>query len=789
VSPGGRRPGWWGTVGFLLAVAAATVFLYREFVFHGDRMLFGTDMLDQAYQLRKFAVDELRAGRGLPLWNPFVYGGLPFLAVLPGPVFYPTSLLYLAMPLYRAIGWTFVAHTFLSGAFGYFSGRSFGLRRWASAVTGVSFMFGGYLLSTLYGGHDGRLFAMVLIPLAFGLLERGMRSGRAVWFLLLGLVVGAQIFTPHVQVMYFSSLALSAYALFALWTRYRDAGSLRPVLSTAGLYALAFLIAALVGAVQLWPTAGLLELAVRGVPGQEGYAFASSWALPPQELSALLLPDLIGSLDLYWGTNPFKLHTEYLGVLPLLLATIGLICTRRDPRQWFFAAAAALGLLFALGAATPIHRLAYAVVPLIGRFRAPAMMLGPVTFAVALLAGFGWQAIADSREGGGLPWPRILLGSGVLALPLLAAALAPEGLIRWAFHAWFPVGWTREPPAEVLGTLRFGARLGLVVWAATLGAARAVERRRVGEWICAALLILGALDMGRAAGRYLIALPAEQLLPEDPALRRLATEMEPGARAWPLPDSYRPNELMYFAIPAVTGSQNFRLKWYERLVGGLEYANLGGRRVLWSLLDLKYLTTAEQINLPFLTEAAEGRKGRVYRISDTTPHAFFPASVVTVDDSTAALDATLGLVDPLERAVVETWAYAGSPSGSRDADEDGGISAGSGDASIRSYTPNEVVFSVSAERPGLLFVSEIYHPDWGAWIDGNPVPIHRTNVAFRGVHVPEGEHELVFRFRSTSIFVSALVSALTATLTLLAAAWLLLRRRPESDQEEATGSP
>jgi hypothetical protein len=162
---------------------------------------------------------------------------------------------------------------------------------------------------------------------------------------------------------------------------------------------------------------------------------------------------------------------------------------------------------------------------------------------------------------------------------------------------------------------------------------------------------------------------------------------------------------------------------------------------------------------------------------------------VTVDDSTAALDATLGLVDPLERAVVETWAYAGSPSGSRDADEDGGISAGSGDASIRSYTPNEVVFSVSAERPGLLFVSEIYHPDWGAWIDGNPVPIHRTNVAFRGVHVPEGEHELVFRFRSTSIFVSALVSALTATLTLLAAAWLLLRRRPESDQEEATGSP
>ncbi len=781
-----RRPGWWGTVAFLLAAAAATILLYREFVFHGDRMLFGTDMLDQAYQLRKFAVDELRAGRGLPLWNPFVYGGLPFLAVLPGPVFYPTSLLYLTMPLYRAIGWTFVAHTFLSGAFGYFAGRSFGLGRWAAAVTGASFMFSGYLLSTLYGGHDGRLFAMVLIPLAFGLLERGMRSGKAVWFLLLGLVVGAQIFTPHVQMMYFSSLALSAYALFALWIRYRDAGSVQPVLSAAGLYALAFLIAALVGAVQLWPTAGLLEVAVRGVPGQEGYAFASSWALPPQELSALLLPDLIGSLDLYWGTNPFKLHTEYLGILPLLLALIGLLSGGRNPRQWFFAAAAALGLLFALGAATPLHRLAYAVVPMIGRFRAPAMMLGPVTFAVAMLAGFGWQAIADSREGGELPWPRILVGAGVLVLPLLAAALAPEGVIRWAFHTWFPVGWRREPPAEVLESLRFGASLGLVVWAVTMGAARTVERRRVGEWLCAALLVLGALDMGRGAGRYLIALPAEQLLPADPALRSLAAEMAPGARTWPLPDSYRPNELMYFAIPAVTGSQNFRLKWYERLVGGLEYRNLGGRRVLWSLLDLKYLATAERLELPFLTVAAEGRKGRVYRVSDTTPHAFFPASIVTVDDSTAALDATLALVDPLERAVVETWAYAGAPPGPGDPRVTAEISAGSGYASIRSYTPNEVVFSVSAQRPGLLFVSEIYHPDWEAWLDGNQVPIQRTNVAFRGVQVPAGEHELVFRFRSTSLFVSAIISGLTVTVTLLVTAWLLLRRRAESDRDEAT---
>jgi hypothetical protein len=149
-------------------------------VFAGDRMLAGTDMLGQGYQLRKFALDEIAAGRGLPLWNPYVNGGMPYLAILPGPLFYPSSLLYLVMPLSRAIGWTFVLHTFLGGAFAYFAGRSFGLGRQASAVCGTAFLLTGYVTSHLYGGHDGRMFAMALArtPLRESRLVCVAGSGR-----------------------------------------------------------------------------------------------------------------------------------------------------------------------------------------------------------------------------------------------------------------------------------------------------------------------------------------------------------------------------------------------------------------------------------------------------------------------------------------------------------------------------------------------------------------------------------------------------------------------------------
>jgi hypothetical protein len=71
---------------FLGAAALATLVFFASFVTDREAMIFGTDMVSQAYQSRAFAVQEVQAGRGLPQWNPFVFGGLPYLSVLPYPV-------------------------------------------------------------------------------------------------------------------------------------------------------------------------------------------------------------------------------------------------------------------------------------------------------------------------------------------------------------------------------------------------------------------------------------------------------------------------------------------------------------------------------------------------------------------------------------------------------------------------------------------------------------------------------------------------------------------------------
>jgi hypothetical protein len=769
--------GWWQGDRFKwifgLSVLGLTLLFYREFILDGASMLYGDDMINEGFQLRSFGVDELRSGRGFPLWNPFVYGGQPYLAILPGPVFYPSSVLYLLMPLYRAIGWTFALHTFLSGVFAYAAARAMRLDRMPAAVTGLAFMFTGFVVSTLYGGHDGRMFAMVLIPLAFTLLERGLESGRSRWFVGLGLVVALQIFTPHIQLMYYSSLALSLYAALRIGQQVRSEGP-RVALPRVALWATAFAVAALVGAAQLLPTVQILDVAVRGGAGESGYAFASSWALPIQEASALVLPDLIGSLGTYWGSNPFKLHTEYLGAVPAALALIALTTIRRDSRVLFLAITAAVCLLFALGAATPVHRLSYYLLPFVKQFRAPSMMLGPAALMIALLAGLGWQHVLDrSREGESLRWAWVIGLAAPLLLLGAAAALSPEGLLRWARTAWFPAGWDRTPAVDPVGALRANGWFLLVGVAAVLAGARVVSTRKVPEWTVVLLLLVLVADGWRVNGRYLRTVPEAAVFPSDTVIEHLESTLEAGERVFPPGGmtGYGPSELSVHRIPTVTGIQKFRLEWYERFTGGLSMQNLATIGAL-GLLDVAYIVAGPGVSSESLELRAQGERGFAYRVVPDVPHAFFPRAVEAVPDTAEALRRILS-ADPLFLAVVEG---------------DTAPAAGEGEARIVRYDPNEVVLEVDATRGGLLFLSEVYYPAWRAWVDDEPVDVLRTNTAFRGVVVPAGRHSVRMRYSAAEFRAGFMVSGLAAAGAL---AWLLLGLRNRAGQSEApdTGAP
>ena len=795
VPTGGRNSTvWW----FLGGTALITLLFYRDFIFHPERLLFGSDMLFEGISLRRFYVDEILAGRGVPLWVPHVYGGMPFVAILPGPIFYPSTILYFLLPLHRAIGWTFVLHTFLSGAFGYFLGRSFRLRPASAAVCGASFLLAGYVTSHLFGGQDGRMFTMTLIPLALGLLNRGLESNEFRWFAGLAFVIAAQTFSAHVQMMYFSCLALAAFFVYHVAFRLPRPASgeapWRAYVRPLAWFALANVAAVLIAAPQFFPTLTVLEHVTRAA-GERGYEFASSWALPPQELTAFFLPDLIGSLPgSYWGRNPIKLHTEYLGAVPLALAILGISAgfgrsLDRDQRRvvWFLAGGGLLGVLFALGAATPVHRIAYTLLPMMSSLRAPSMMLGPVTVFVALLAAYGWEAALNRRAVGGaaaddgtggnpaarrLSWPVLLLGGPILLLGA-AAVLNPQGLANFVLLSWYPEGWPRQPSAVSIDALRLNGLFLLTGFGLAWGAARGVARRRFGAWALAVVLAFGIMDLWRVDARYLRVQAADATLATDPVIDALYENAEPGERVWapnlagPTPN-YRPNQLAYYGVPSASGLQKFLLRPYARLVGGITPdEGLIATPAVRELLNVRYLIMpGAQQGVESVAEAG-GR--HLYEIPSELPYAYFPASLEMVGDTAAAVARTLEISDPARLTIVEELAGAEPPV------------AGQGSASLVHYEPDRVVIEVVADRAGLLAVSEIHHERWKAFLDGEEAVVWRANTAFRGVEVPAGRHELVFEYRSPPFSVGVWVSLLTLV-GLVTSILVAGRRRPRDSE-------
>jgi hypothetical protein len=95
----------------------------------------------------------------------------------------------------------------------------------------------------------------------------------------------------------------------------------------------------------------------------------------------------------------------------------------------------------------------------------------------------------------------------------------------------------------------------------------------------------------------------------------------------------------------------------------------------------------------------------------------------------------------------------------------GAAAPAAGKVRVLEYRPNRVQLEVDSPAPAFLVTSETHYPGWRASLDGQPQPISYTNVAFRGLPVPAGKHQVLFQFAPAILWYAA---ALTA------AAWLAI---------------
>lgn len=454
------------TITFLILLPP--VFFWRETL--GWLTLGDQDALFWFLPVYKLVAEQIRDGQ-LPLWNPYMYSGMPLFAQLQAGVLDPVNWVYLfgatsrTLTLAQEISFAIA----LLSSYGY--ARSLGWKRRACVVSAIIYAFSGFAVArTIY---PGLLHIHALTPLPLLFIERlYQRNNSGIWRSVIpgSLVVAWQIFAGHPQPFLYASLLAGSYALFCAFFRPMTGGATESRLS--GFSRLRFLLQCLwmyvagvmLSAVQMLPA---LEFARESVRREWSYEMFTEHSLHPVSLLTTIFPFFQGGgkgiyhlpfWGNYWHHNEAQI---YLGTLTLSLALTGCFCAWRTGNKilTFWSVVAVVAILLALGKyVPPLAHLVYQI-PGLNGFRSPNRHWMEVTLAIALLAGFAVEnlLLADGECHRGKMIARTAaVSAGVVTILCVVVGLivlSGKGEVENAIRSFadlhqLPVGFLQQAGSE-----------------------------------------------------------------------------------------------------------------------------------------------------------------------------------------------------------------------------------------------------------------------------------------------------------------------------------------------------
>lgn len=753
------------------AIVAAAVFILAALtlswpMLSGQFLVNGqSDQYVAGYAFRSFGAQFFRAHHRIPEWNPYLFGGLPFIAAQHGDVFYPTAWLRWVLPVDTAINLGFAVHLVIAGCTMYALLRALRTGWTGALVGGLGYELSGIVASLVKPGHDGKLFVSALAPLAMLAILRAIRDRRWSGYGLLALTVGLCMLSPHYQMTYY---LLVACGIWTLWLALWDPGRpeyLRRRPAAWGVIGLSFAAVLLglgIAAIQIVPFLAYVPYSPRGSGGPStGWEYATAFSMPPEEIVSTILPQFNGVLESYWGRNFFKLHTEFLGGAIVVLAGLGWGDRTRRPLLWVTGVIGVLFLLISFGGHTPFYRLWYEVMPMMKKVRAPGMAFFLVALMVAMWAGWGADRLLR-RE---VPRRTLLIWLGVLGgIALLGATGGLEPIATVLAQT--------EQTDRVLANadaLQAGAIRLLVFVALTAAVILPVRDGRLKQPAAAAALVTLVIADLWSIDRlfFQFSPPAAELFRNDAIITRLRQEKPPFRvlDTGVYPGSY----LMADDIAQVLGHHGNELRFYDELLGGKNvWRNVANPAVI-DLTATRFLILPSEQELPGFhklvgpVETTPGGPGVVYQRDSMVPYArVLPAAIKIPEDQ--IIPALIDPRFPHDRVVI----YPDSAQVTVEAIRPGPAPAPAAiQASVAEWEPGRMRITLTGTepKPTFLVVSENWYPDWHATVDGKAVPVRRGDFAFLSVVLPSGAREVRFEFSSADYRRGRIITWLALLLT------------------------
>lgn len=748
-----------------------------------------------------------------PLWSNSMFSGMPTYMTFTGPSSNKIAYVNRLMTLYLPAP---VNMLFLAMLGFYLLLTVLGYNYWIRILGAIAFGFSSYNLIIIGVGHVTKMMCMAyMAPLLAGVIltYRGRYlTGGA----LTALMAALMIYNNHLQITYYTLLMLACLAIGQLITAIKQK-TLPDYLKATLVLVIAGLLAVLPAADNLLITKEYTNYSMRGsqseltlnktAPSQKSSGldidYAYRWSYGKMETFTLLIPNLYGgsshgslstgsktyetltqlgmpptqaeqiikALPLYWGPQPVTSGPVYFGAVICFLFVLALFLIQ-SWEKWWMLVAIVMAVVMAWGSNFPVinHFLFYHL-PYYNKFRAPSMILVIPQVLFVWMACWALQEVLKKNIS-----KQVLLNSLKKSFYITGGILVVLGMLGAMFF-----DFKSATDQQIFGNeqlikaiqedrasmLRMDALRNLVLVGIAAAAIWAFLKEQLKARLLVAIVVsIVAIDMITVGKRYLKDDDFVEPIQYDAAFQPTAIDQQ-----------ILQDKDPYYRVMNLT-SDTFNeaiTSYHHKSIGGYSPAKL------WIYQDLidhqiskNNMAVLNMLNTKYFIVPGQNGQAQLQRNPDALGNAWFVKSIHWVPDANSEMLA-LNHFNPRDTVVIDKrfQAEVGTIEPRADA---------KAQVKLTQYGLNELHYQSSNANLGLAVFSDIYYPaGWKAFIDGKETPILRVNYALRGLKIPAGQHQIVFKFHPDTYFTGQKISLISSlTLILLVAGALataLLRKK------------
>ncbi len=703
----------------------------------------GTDSPVLEEPVMEFIKNNLGQGI-LPLWNPHQACGYPLIGMLEVGIFFPLNAILYFFPQIFAWDILILSRFLIGGILTYWLMRTWGFRIFPALGAAIVFMFSGPMNVLQYWTVN----VDILTPLLLLCLEKLIQRNTLRHVVLVALVVAATFFAGHPEHIFLVNVygfIFFCCRVFSL-ARPKKINIKKIFLSLGGSYILGIGSSAMV----LLPF--LFNLVFEFWHGHPPGTGLTSGEVT-ERIITLAIPFFFQEVPLTYQFDFSGWWGGYLGTIPLALSAVGLFNRQKRGLNYFFAVLAFLIVSKAYGFPY-INWIGY--LPIFNTCRYAIHTPHLVAVSVAILSGMGIRAILLNKN---------VFRKG-LCFSLLLVVLAGINLFLIHHSPNFPIA---------IKAVKFTAFILIAFQIILFLKDKKITKNQT---IAIALITLLCFELfhyihrGRV-NRFNSFAPVPYI--------EFLKEQQPRSRAYGNFWAFYPDTASGFQVDDLGIFFSLLPKRFVGFVNHLFIKNhfrndlrppalrmvpiTQGQKFL-DLLNVKYLVTPpsdmmkqllfnfnnlELFQHPvYLKEVDIYERPNAFARAFIAHHAIFETddeqSLNLLKDLRAHLDQIIVINHPIDPQILDQLQSLPPQDRSQ--------------AKIIRSTPNEVILETTLENPGFLVLSDAYHPDWKAYVDGKNTKIYRTDYLIRSVFLEKGTHRVRFAFQPMSFYGGTLISCL-----------------------------